>query len=248
MERIMGRRLAILQSNYIPWKGYFDLINSVDEFILYDTAQFTKNDWRNRNRIKTLRGPIWLTIPVFHHFGQSIQEVVISDRGWAPKHWATISQSYARAPHFADYKDWLAALFRAAADEKNLSRVNWLFLSEICGLLGVKTLISWSSDYSLVEGQTERLVNLCKQVGATEYVSGPAARAYLDERLFEQEQITVTYIDYSGYPEYRQLYPPFEHGVSILDLLLNEGPNASRFMKTSGEFIHGLAESDQRGP
>src|SRR5208337_2736663 len=113
----MGKRIAILQSNYIPWKGYFDLINSVDEFILYDTAQFTKSDWRNRNRIKTRKGPIWLTIPVVHSFGQSIQDTVVSDQRWATKHWATLSQSYTRAPYFADQREWLEELFRAASDE-----------------------------------------------------------------------------------------------------------------------------------
>jgi len=248
MENLVRKRLAILQSNYIPWKGYFDLINSVDQFILYDTAQFTKSDWRNRNRIKTRNGPIWLTIPVVNNFGQSIQDTVVSDQRWAAKHWATMSQSYTRAPYFADHKDWLGGLFRAAAGERNLSRINYRFLSEICRVLGIKTPISWSSDYRLVEGQTERLVDLCKQTGATDYVSGPAARAYLDERLFEQERVKVTYIDYSGYPKYRQLNPPFGHGVSILDLLLNEGSNASKFMKSFGDSFVGRYYGITRGP
>src|SRR5664280_3071364 len=99
----MGKRIAILQSNYIPWKGYFDLINSVDEFILYDTAQFTKNDWRNRNTIKTPQGILWLTIPVRHNFGQTIQETRVSDPSWGRRHWATLLQNYARAPHFGEY-------------------------------------------------------------------------------------------------------------------------------------------------
>ena len=233
----MGKQLAILQSNYIPWKGCFDLINSVDQFILYDTAQYTKNDWRNRNRIKTRQGTIWLTIPVVHHFGQLIQDTVVGDRRWAAKHWATISQSYARADHFSYCKDWAEELYRRAAAETRLSAINHCFLSEICKVLKIKTPLSWSSDYRLVEGQTERLVDLCKQVGATRYLSGPSARDYLDEGLFAREGIEVTYIDYTGYPEYRQLHPPFEHGVSILDLLFNEGPNASRFMKSFGDSL-----------
>ncbi len=231
----MGKRLAILQSNYIPWKGYFDLINSADLFILYDTAQFTKNDWRNRNRVKTRQGPTWLTIPVAHQFGQLIQDTTVSDPKWASKHWTTLSQTYARSPYFARYKDWLDGLYREAARETKLSAINHRFLSEICRVLEIKTPLSWSSDYRLVEGQTQRLVDLCKQVGAAEYLSGPAARAYLDEGRFEQDGIKVSYVDYSGYAEYRQLYPPFEHGVSILDLLFNEGPDASRYMKSFGE-------------
>lgn len=117
-KNVVGRRLAVLQSNYIPWKGYFDLINAADIFILYDTAQFTKNDWRNRNRIKTCQGPIWLTIPVTHRFGQSIAEtVVVGDRRWASRHWTALAQVYARAAHFADYKDWLGELYREVAQE-----------------------------------------------------------------------------------------------------------------------------------
>jgi hypothetical protein len=231
-EAPRGRRVAILQSNYIPWKGYFDLINSVDEFVLYDTAQFTKNDWRNRNKIKTSKGPSWVTIPVRHNFGQSIEETAISDSGWAVAHWSTVSQTYAKAPCFKQYRDRIAGVYRAVANEPMLSVVNRRFLAEICDILEIKTRITWSHDYRLADGQSERLVDLCRQLGATEYLSGPAAQAYLNEQLFVESGIAVRYVDYGGYPEYRQLHPPFAHGVSILDLLFNEGTNAPRYMKT----------------
>lgn len=229
----LPKRVAILQSNYIPWKGYFDLIHSVDEFILFDTAQYTRRDWRNRNKIKTPQGVIWLTIPVVvkGRYFQAIQDTEISDRRWAEEHWKTIHHSYARAPHFAAYKDRLEALY-LGCQEKHLSRVNYRLLREICAILGIATKFSWSSDYPEVEGKTERLVEWCKQAGAAEYLSGPAARDYIDERLFTEAGIALRWMDYSGYPEYRQLYPPFEHGVSILDLLFNEGPDATRYMKT----------------
>ena len=229
----MSKRIAILQSNYIPWKGYFDLISSVDEFILYDTAQFTKNDWRNRNRIKTSGGVIWLSIPVRHKFGQPIQDATVSDSTWGRKHWCSLSQAYAKAPYFKTYKAAFEELYSKCGAEDKLSNINSHFIREVCRILGIKTAITWSRDYRLVEGQTERLVDLCKQCGASEYISGPAARNYIKPELFAQAGIRLTYMDYSGYPEYPQLYPPFEHNVSGLDLIFNTGPEAGMHMKCS---------------
>jgi hypothetical protein len=227
----MGKRVAILQSNYIPWKGYFDLINSVDEFILYDTAQFTKNDWRNRNKIKTSGGLLWLSIPVRHRFGQLIQDTTIRDSTWNRTHWRSLSQAYAKAAYFKMYKSTFEELYNKCGVESKLSNVNFQFIKEVCAIIGIKTSITWSRDYRLVDGQTERLVDLCKQLGASEYLSGPVAKNYIESDLFAQENIKLTYIDYSGYPEYPQLFPPFEHGVSILDLIFNTGPEARMYMK-----------------
>jgi hypothetical protein len=232
---VTEKRVAIVQSNYIPWKGYFDLINLVDEFILYDDAQYTRRDWRNRNRIKTRDGVKWLTIPVEvkGKYHQAIRDVRISESGWARRHWETIRHSYARAPYFAQYEDFFSDLYRRCAFPY-LSEVNRHFLGEICRLLGIRTKLSWSFDYRLVPGRNERLVELCRQAGATHYYSGPSARSYLDEQLFAETGITVHYVDYSSYPEYPQLFPPFEHAVSILDLILNTGPEAPHYMKSFG--------------
>lgn len=217
----MGRKVAIIQSNYIPWKGYFDIIGQVDEFILYDEAQYTKNDWRNRNRIKTPQGVAWLTIPVRFsgRFGQRICETQVSDPRWRKKHWATLSQSYAKAPFFEMYRAQLEAAY-LQREEPMLSGINRAFIELICGLLGIGTRITWLSEYQSAAGRSERLVGLCKAVGGTEYLSGPAARAYLDPQVFEREGIALRYMDYSGYPPYPQLHGDFEHAVSILDLLL----------------------------
>jgi hypothetical protein len=228
------KKVAIVQSNYIPWKGYFDLINIVDEFILYDEMQYTRRDWRNRNLIKTPTGLKWLTIPVAvkGNFFQKIKDTTVSDPRWARKHWETIVHNYSKAKHFSQYRDVFAELYSSCAQEKFLSQINYLFLSAICKILGVDTKISWSEDYVSRDGKTERLVSLCKQAGATTYISGPAARDYLDEALFAKESIALQYIDYSSYPEYRQLSPPFEHRVSIIDLIFNEGPEATNYMKS----------------
>lgn len=231
------KKAAIIQSNYIPWKGYFDMIASADEFILYDDVQFTKNDWRNRNKIKTPRGVEWLTIPVRHRFGQLIQETTVSDLTWTQQHWGSLLQNYAKALYFREYAPLFESLYREIASEQYLSAINHRFLREICVILGIKTSITWSRDYKLAEGKTERLVDLCRQVGAGEYLSGPAAKDYLQEKLFSDANITVKYMDYSGYPEYRQLYPPFEHRVSIIDLVFNEGPNAFNFIKKGSRII-----------
>ena len=229
----MIKKVAVVQSNYIPWKGYFDLINLVDEFILYDDMQYTKRDWRNRNKIKTRDGLQWITIPVHvkGSYFQKIKDTIISDPAWNKKHWKTIVHNYSKARFFRDYRDLFEELY-LDMNERFLSQVNYRFITAICEILGIKTKISWSMDYSLAEGKTERLVDLCKQAGAKAYLSGPRARNYIDKRLFDEEGITLEFMDYSGYPEYKQLFPPFEHGVSIIDLILNEGPNASRYMKS----------------
>jgi len=229
----MSKRAAILQSNYIPWKGYFDIINAVDEFILLDDVQYTKHDWRNRNRIKTPQGIQWLTIPIRTRgrWPLPIRDVEVEPSAWARKHWKTIAQSYGKAVHFKQLGPVFEQLY-ATLDERHLSDLNRRFITTICGLLGIRTRITWSMDYCLVEGRNERLVDLCRQVGADVYLSGPAAKAYLDEGLFRAHSIQVQYMDYSGYPEYEQLYPPFEHAVSILDLLFCQGDDAPRYMKS----------------
>jgi hypothetical protein len=228
-----GKRVAIVQSNYIPWKGYFDLVNSADEFILFDDVQYTRRDWRNRNKIKTPQGTAWLSIPVEvkGKYLQKIRETAVSDRDWPRNHWRTICQFYSKATHFSDYKDTLEELYLGSS-ETSLSLINYRFLNAICKLLGIRTKLSWSMEYSIAEGKTERLVSLCRQAGAAVYISGPAAREYMQPELFEQEGIRLEYFDYGGYPEYRQLYPPFVHEVSVLDLLLNEGTGAPKYMKT----------------
>jgi hypothetical protein len=229
------KRVAIVQSNYIPWKGYFDLINLVDEFILFDDRQFTRRDWRNRNIIKTPQGLHWLTIPVRvkGRYEQRIDETVTSESGWSEKHWKTISHAYGSAPFFKQYRDGIGQLY-ASTGEERLSDVNHRFLDAICNILGIRTRLSWSTDYPTTGDRTERLVNLCRLAEAEEYLSGPAARAYIDTAQFEAAGIGLTYMDYSGYPEYPQLHGSFEHGVSILDLLFNVGADAPRYMKSFG--------------
>lgn len=205
----------------------------VDEFVLYDDAQYTKRDWRNRNKIKMSNGLKWLTIPVEvkGRFEQKIKDTLIADKKWAKKHWEAIFHSYSKAEYFNEYKEIFERLY-LTLDENYLSQVNCKFIKNINQILNIETKISWSGDYPTAKGRNENLITICKSARADKYLSGPAARKYIDESLFSEEGIEVKWIDYLDYPEYRQLFPPFEHEVSFLDLLFNEGPNAKSFMKS----------------
>jgi hypothetical protein len=231
-EGQMTKRVAIVQSNYIPWKGYFDMIAAVDEFILYDDMQYTRRDWRNRNQIKTPQGVQWLTVPVKvkGKYHQAIRETEIEGAQWAKDHWKTLVQNYRRAPCFNEIAAWLEPLY-LSEPPTHLSKLNRLFIEAICAYLGVKTAISNSWDYPLSEGKSERLADLCASAGGTQYISGPAARDYIEEAVFAGRGITLAWFDYTGYPEYPQLWGEFTHAVTILDLLFNCGKDAPQYMR-----------------
>lgn len=226
------KKIAILQSNYIPWKGYFDLIAAVDEFILFDDMQYTRRDWRNRNKIKTPQGIKWLSVPVRvkGRYHQTIRETEIDGDKWSKSHWNSFTQHYRRASHFTEVAEFIEPIY-TQNQYTHLSLLNNTFIEAICGFLGIQTKITNSSDYRLVDGKTERLVDLCIQAGGTEYISGPAAKGYIQEQAFSDQGITLTWFDYAGYSEYPQLWGPFTHEVTILDLLFNCGKNAPCYMK-----------------
>lgn len=226
------KTVAILQSNYVPWRGYFDLIAAVDEFILYDEVQYTKHDWRNRNLIKTPQGRQWLTVPVKSRglLGQPVREAEIAGRVWAAKHWKSLEANYRRAPHF----EAVATLLRPVYLEREhgqLSALNRQLIELVCRALGITTRITDARDYRLEGDRNERLVGLCRQAGAARYLSGQAARSYLDERRFTDGGVAVEWFDYDGYAEYPQLWGAFEPRVSVLDLLFNCGPRAAQYLR-----------------
>jgi hypothetical protein len=227
------KRVAILQSNYIPWKGYFDIIASVDEFIVYDCVQFTKNDWRNRNQVKTAQGKIWLTVPVNQRtLHQAIDETEVADLRCFRKHWTTFRQSYARAPYIRHCSEALEHLFANGPASNNLSECNLHFLRGICHELAIGTRIRSASEFDLKGDRSERLVDLCTQARATAYLSGPAARSYLDEAPFARAGIAVEWMKYE-YAEYPQPHPPFDHYVSVLDLIACTGRQAREHLTHS---------------
>jgi len=218
--------VAVIQSNYMPWRGYFDIIHDVDLFIFYDDVQFTKNDWRNRNRIKTANGTTWLTIPVGSRADRLICEVELADHSWQQKHWRSISQAYARAPHFARYRAFFEDLY--LGQQWNwLSELNaFMTVSIARDFLGIKAAFKDSREYQPEGSRQERLLDLLKKAGATAYVSGPSAQSYIEEPSFASAGIDLVWKSYEGYPEYPQLHPPFEHAVSIVDLIFSVGPDA----------------------
>ena len=225
-------KVAAIQSNYIPWKGYFDMINLADLFVFYDDVQYTKKDWRNRNLIKTPNGLIWLTVPCNSTREQKIFEVEITNSGWQTKHWRSIELNYSKAPFFNRYKSVFKEVYFLKSWEF-ISELNQYLIKFISKeILKSKTHFADSRIYGLTGRKEERVLDLLKKCGATEYICGPSAKSYINEKIFLKEGIKIKWMDYSGYPEYRQLYPPFCHEVSIIDLIFNEGPEAGRFMKS----------------
>jgi hypothetical protein len=225
-------RICIIQSCYIPWKGFFDLIGRCDEYVMFDSAQYVKRHWHNRNRIKTAGGVEWLTIPVIAkgRFEQSIDQVEI-EKPWADKHWRALEIAYGRAAFFAQLAPTVKGWYERADKQVLLTDVNAIFLRGIAGLLGLKTRIVSDAAYPAQGVKTERLLGIARAAGADRYLSGPSARAYFDEAMFAAAGIATEWMSYDGYPQYQQLHGGFEHAVTVLDLLFNTGLEASRRLR-----------------
>lgn len=225
----MPKRVAILQSNYIPWKGYFDIIHDVDEFVFLDDVQYTTRDWRNRNRIKTAQGMVWLTIPVGASVRRRICDVVLPSDSWARSHWRRIEASYQTAPFFQSLRPTLEEIYLGRS-WKFLSDLNQHLIRTIANLLGIDTRFRDSREFTKSGRKQEGLIEILQQTGGDFYLSGPAARDYVEPEHFAAAGIDFQWKSYEGYPEYPQLFPPFVHEVSILDLLFHTGPDASHYI------------------
>ena len=227
-----GKRVAIVQSNYVPWRGYFDLIASVDEFIVLDDVQYTRRDWRNRNKIKTQDGTRWLSIPVevSGRYTQPICETRTADPDWSRSHWDLVRSTYSSSPAFDVHADFIRELY-ASVPGPFLSDINRHFLEKINEVLSIDTPLVDSRVYGAQGTKDERLVDLCLKAGAVEYVSGPSAQSYLDEQRFEAAGVHVAWFEYGPYPQYDQVQPPFVSEVSILDVLLCGGAEARSLVR-----------------
>ena len=218
--------VAVLQSNYIPWKGYFDLIHDVDLFIFLDDVQYTTRDWRNRNRIKTLDGPRWLTIPVGSREDLRICDVALPGGDWAQRHFRRLQAHYRQAPFFELYRGFLEEVY-GELRPPTLSEFNRRLTVTIArDFLGIRTEFADSRQYTRVGRRQAGLLEILRQAGAAVYLSGPAGRNYIQAEQFAAVGIELHWKDYRGYPEYSQLYPPFLHEVTVLDLLFHVGPRA----------------------
>jgi len=227
------KKIAILQSNYIPWKGYFDLISAVDEFVIFDEMQFTKRDWRNRNQIKTPNGMKWLTVPVKTKgsFNQKIIDTQIDGDEWVENHIKSLEHNYSGAKFFNE----ILTIIKPIYLEKKfnyISDLNLEFIKAICNYLEIDTKILNSSDLGVLNyGKTDRLVDICKKLKGKIYVSGIAAKNYIEIDKFNKEKIKVEWFDYDGFVEYPQLWGEFSHNVTILDLLFNCGKKSKHYMR-----------------
>lgn len=227
------KTVGILQSNYLPWKGYFDLIERVDEFIFHDDLQYTKGDWRNRNRVKTETGSHWLTIPCGIDEKRKICEVELEDDRWQRRHWQRIYQYYRAARHFRLYSDFFFD-FYTGHRWTNLSELNQHLITSIArDALEIETRFLDSRCYDLQLKKGPRVLELLRKVDADVYLSGPAAKNYLDADDFESSGIELRWMTYGTYPKYPQFGSPFEHRVSILDLLFHCGPESKRFFRAN---------------
>lgn len=215
-------KIAIVQSNYLPWKGYFDLIKSVDHFIFLDDVQYTKRDWRNRNLIKTASGVEWITIPT-KGVSQStlIDEVQILGVEWINDHKNKFKHNYSRSPFFETNFQFLSNLFDQISEEKYLSKINQFLIIEICKELNIQTTFSTANQKDMFpDSKSERLAHLCSVSGANTYVSGPKAKNYLNEKIFLERGINVEWFDYK-IEVYKQLHGEFTPYVTVFDYLFN---------------------------
>jgi hypothetical protein len=227
-------KVVILQPSYIPWRGYFHQVAWADLFVFYDDVKYDKNGWRNRNRVKTRAGTQWMTIPVLTRGVESnqtpINQVQVDwSKDWNRVHWNTLLANYARAPFFDAYAPQLKEIYQQhpelladftidltiwLARELGISRTRFLRSSEIPGITGQKT---------------DRLIQILSCLGATQYLSGPSARDYIEQEKFIDAGIQLEYVAYQ-YPEYPQMYPPYDPQVTSLDLLFMTGKDALQYI------------------
>ena len=232
-------RLVILQPFYLPYVGVFELVRLADTFVFYDDVQFVSQNWQCRNRVKTAQGPVWLTVPVRATLGATIREAqIVEDGRWRKKHWKTLQQAYAKAAHFDTFAERIQPFFERGWE--NLAELNIETFRVLCEMVGVSATFHRSSEWGLPGSGSDRVLRHCIELGATHYLSGPAARDYLNEDSFARNGIELEYFAFE-HPTYRQLHGGFEPFLSVVDLIANEGPNAGAFLEGCGRPVPALA-------
>lgn len=233
-------QIAIMQPTYLPWLGYFDLMAQVETFVYLDDVQFSKQSWQQRNRIKTPKGLEWITVPVLikGRFGQTIAEVELRDAKFWVEHFRTLEVAYGRAPFWETYRQELFELFQGLGEMTHLVQVNLAVLEWLERVLDIRTRTVRASELKVEGKRSERLVAICRALGAESYLSpiGSAEYLDLDQHVFEAAGIEVTCQNYT-HPTYTQLFPPFLPYASVIDLILNTGPQAREILMSG----HGTA-------
>ena len=224
------RSVAVIQSNYIPWKGYFDIIHDVDLFIFHDDLQYTKNDWRNRNRVYAPDGPKWLAIPVGTDEKRLILDVRFENNKWQKDHYNKICSYYKKAPFFSQYEYFIREVY-LEREWDYLYELNRFIIKRISNeFLGIETQFEDSRSFITQGTKQDKLLSMLVSAKANTYISGPAAKEYIIEPEFQKAEIHIVWKNYDGYPEYPQMHNQFYHNLSILDLLFNVGDCAANYI------------------
>jgi hypothetical protein len=215
-------KVAISQSNYIPWLGYFELISSVSHFVFLDNVQYTKRDWRNRNQIKTPQGKLWLSADIVGVDESTlINEVQFANTDWKVKHLEAIRRNYRRSEYFASIFPEIEEIYNEY-DGMSLSKFNQSVIQRVASKLGIETRFHTAGDFVTDSDPTMRLLEICLNLGASTYVSGPAAKGYMNLNLFDAHGVDIEWFVYSN-RGYRQLWGEFDKAVTVLDPILNNG-------------------------
>ena len=223
--------VCIRQPGYLPYTGFFKKIQSSDIFVLLDDVQFEKNDWDNRNKIRTSEGDMWLTVPVIHKFGEKLNEIKISkNQDWNKKHLKAIQINYQKASFFEKY--WNEIKDIIDQDWEKLIDLNLALIQYFNSKLKITNKMIRSSDLKINDQGSEKLLKICKTLNADIYLSGELGKKYLNEDIFHDSGIKIMYEKFI-HPEYSQVYKPFIPNLSVMDLLFNEGDNASEIIQKS---------------
>ncbi len=223
-------RVAIVQPPYLPWLGYFDMLRKVDLMVFLDTVRVNLRSFQRRNRIRIQKGWIWLTLPVIKEQDQSplFRAARLNDGAdWRRKHWRAICSSYGRARYFEEHRSFLEAFYNRP--QIWLLEVNVTLIEYMARQLGVRTKTCYASGFQPEGAKTQLLVDICKKVGASTYLSGPTARDYINPDSFKMEKIGVEFHEYT-HPTYEQRFPGFVPNMSAIDLLFNAGPRATEIL------------------
>ena len=216
--------IGILQPGYLPWLGFFEQLNKSDVFVIYDDVQYDKNGWRNRNKIKNAHGPQWLTVPVSVKFSEHpiVADVKINNRlGWRKDHLLSIKHAYSKAPFYREYIPVFEEAY--SKDWESLVDIDMHFILKLSEAIGLKDKkMIRSSTIGVTGDKIERLVKICKMLGADTFYEGAAGKDYIDVRYFMDNGIKVEFQDYR-HPVYKQLHGEFIPYLSVIDLLFNCG-------------------------
>jgi len=227
--------ITIHQPNFLPWPGFFHKWMLADTFVLLDTVQYEKNEWQNRNRIKTASGAQWITVPVNYRYPQKISEVTIADRRWIRKMCASIEQVYAKAPYFEAYWQPVRKVLNNNYDR--LADLNVALIRLLGDALGCSAPLKLASELGVENTDpTYRLIELCSNMNGDGYLSGQEGRTYLQREVFAEAGIAL-YFQQVEAPQYTQLHGDFVSHLSVLDLLFNAGPNAAEAIHDMGGMV-----------